>query len=536
MTIRLKTILGIALIELFLLIILIGSVLRYMNQTNTDSLLDYAQTTSNLFATAIKDAILSDDLASLESFVNEILKNKAIIFVKILNDEDALLAKGGSKTYLSKPFVPDKNVEDVKDKTFKVQKQIVEGQVVYGKIQMGISTAKLEKSLEEVRLVCMIIGLIEMCLVALFSFILGTYLTRQLKHLQTAAKAVSQGDLAHQIQVKGKDELAEVTRSFNKMIKSLAISKKKNEEYQVTLHEMNQGLEDKVQKRTKELVDKNKELEKAYTKLQKTKNKLVQSEKMASVGQLAAGVAHEINNPLGYVLGNLNMLETYILDYQELLSKYRVIQPGMDAAKLEAELQSIEEKVKEIDLDYLNEDIQELLKEFTHGAKRIGEIVSALKTFSHNDETMMDNVSVQDCIDTALKIASNQIKNNCVIEKDYENIPQITGNDNKLIRAFVNLIVNAGQAIEEKGTIKISSYSNDNEIQVSIEDTGKGIPQDQLSKVFDPFFTTRPVGEGTGLGLAICQNIIEEHGGDIAVESTVEHGTKFTITFKRDTS
>lgn len=534
MSLRLKTIFGVALIEAALLALLILTVLNFMRVSSQESLLSYANTTANLFATTTKDAILSYDLASLYSFVDEILKNKEIVYVRIRGQQNNILAEGGRQLpTVAKNF--DANLEDVDDDVYDTLTEIKEADTVYGTIELGITTAAIAQTLKDTRSMAAGIALLEMLLVAIFSFILGTYLTTQIKALRSGTKKITEGELGYQIHVKGSDEIAALATTFNQMSTRLAESYENQNKYKETIEQINADLEARVLRRTEEISKKNDELSAAYENLKKTQSQLLQADKMASVGQLAAGVAHEINNPIGFIKSNLSSLKYYIQSYQFVLQANNqtfteFANTGFDKDKTEQAIQLYQKE----DIDYINDDIDELLNDSITGIQRVADIVSNLKTYSHVDNQKKQEADINSCLTTTLKMVNNEIKYKCKVITDLQPLPKIFCNPSKLNQVFTNLIVNAGQAIEEQGEIRIQTALQNDKIQIAIGDNGKGIPEENIKRLFDPFFTTKPVGEGTGLGLSISHGIIEEHGGTIQVESALDVGTTFNIALPLD--
>ncbi len=271
---------------------------------------------------------------------------------------------------------------------------------------------------------------------------------------------------------------------------------------------------------------KNKELENAYAEVKSTQTRILQQEKMASIGQLAAGVAHEINNPMGFISSNLGTLGRYAA---KLAGFIRELTGIAERSGGEAQLSGLKEKRRQLKIDYILEDIEPLINESLEGADRVKTIVQNLKTFSRIDEAACKPADINDCIESTLSIIWNELKYNTVIRKDYGELPLTRCHPQQLNQVFMNLLVNAGQAIESHGDIVIKTWSSEGLIHVSISDTGKGIPPDKFSKIFEPFYTTKEVGKGTGLGLSITYEIVKKHNGDITVDSEVGKGTTFTI-------
>ena len=288
-------------------------------------------------------------------------------------------------------------------------------------------------------------------------------------------------------------------------------------------------LELRIAHRTKELEKRNNELKQAYEKLQNAQRQLIHSEKMASVGQLAAGVAHEINNPTGYIASNLETMTEYIDTIDAFFNLSNQLASDGNSLPKKELISKIIELKKEADLDFIMNDSKALLEESIAGAHRIRDIVSGLKNFVRDEDSHFKKADVNSAIEEALRFTWNELKYKSKIEKKLGELPEIYCKKEQLIQVFVNILVNASQAINEHGRIMIESYEQEEQIIIKFSDTGHGIPEEHLSKLFDPFFTTKEIGEGTGLGLSISHGIIEKHGGSIGVESSPDEGTCFTI-------
>ena len=530
MTFRLKTILGIASIEAILLVALLSMTLDYLETTNYNALTARAASTVNLFAATTKEGVLSYDLASLESFVSEVLKNSDYKYARVLGAQGELFASDGDEQALKKIFKEDVNVEDVKDGVYDVYALITEGSVTYGRVELGVDVAPIVAIINEAKTRSVFIALVEMLLVALFSFILGTYLTNQLKELGKATKNIATGNLNVDVPVKGHDELAEVAHAFNEMAINLRALNVKRNAAEHELQELNHSLESRVARRTGELEARNDQLLTANQAIKAAQKQLLQAEKMASLGFLAAGVAHEINNPMSFVISNITTLTDYLKCYQWLLKHYRALEVETELSKKEILINEIAAKESEFDMSFIEDDIDELLKDTLEGSLRVKEIVKGLKDFSHlesNDNH--DLFDINQCIETTMKMTNNQTKYKCDVQTDLQPLPLTLIAPGKINQVLMNILLNASQAIVEKGLIRITSKVSEDKIIVEISDNGPGIDPEKVANIFDPFFTTKTVGEGTGLGLSISYNMIEEHGGHIYVESELNIGTTFTI-------
>ena len=259
------------------------------------------------------------------------------------------------------------------------------------------------------------------------------------------------------------------------------------------------------------------ELEQTYNNLKLVQLQITQQEKMASIGQLAAGVAHEINNPTGFIMSNLGSLQKYA----DKLTDFVKIQTEA-LAKLPAEsAEEIAKQRKALKVDFIIEDISSLVKESLDGADRIKKIVQDLKTFSRVDEAELKMADINTGIESTINIVWNELKYKATVNKEYGDIPQLKCNPGQLNQVFMNMLVNAAHAIEKQGEIGIRTWADNGMINVSVSDTGSGIPKDKLNRIFEPFFTTKEVGRGTGLGLSIAYDIVKKHKGMIEVESEV---------------
>ncbi len=282
-------------------------------------------------------------------------------------------------------------------------------------------------------------------------------------------------------------------------------------------------------KLTEEALQREKEAQKALIKkLGEAHNQLLQSEKMASIGQLAAGVAHEINNPIGYVNSNLGSLGQYMEKIFTVAEAYERAESLLAGQPLLDEIRRLKQ---EADWEYLKQDVRDLLRESGEGIGRVKRIVQDLRDFSHVDETEWQWVDLHKGIDSTLNIINSEIKYNAEVIKEYGIIPQVECLASQLNQVFLIMLINASHAIGDggRGSITIRTGVEGEMVWVEFEDTGKGIPPENLKRIFDPFFTTKPVGKGTGLGLSISYGIIEKHQGRIEVESEVGKGTTFRL-------
>jgi PAS domain S-box-containing protein len=318
------------------------------------------------------------------------------------------------------------------------------------------------------------------------------------------------------------------------VIQALIVSKDITEDRRKSseIHHLNE----KVQGIAAEVVAKNASLDSALKRLETTQAQMVQSEKMAIIGQLAAGVAHEINNPTGFVSLNLKTLSGYHDHLGALLAKHRELKdllqlpPTVEKGVIEAKIHSIEAFEKEIDVDFMLNDSKDLIRDCREGTERIKKIVLDLKDFAHPGEEALQATDVNKGLESTLNVAHNELKFKATVQTELGAIPFVQGYPQQLNQVFMNILVNAAQAIDTRGEIRIKTRkAEDGFVEVIISDTGCGILEENLSRIFDPFFTTKKLGKGTGLGLNIANNIVKKHNGVIEVTSRVGQGTTFTI-------
>lgn len=339
----------------------------------------------------------------------------------------------------------------------------------------------------------------------LASYFLTKIIITPLLDLVKGSKELSEGNFNYRFKKTNYLEINKLIDTYNRMAESLQA--------------LYSNLENKVQERTKELEDANKELK-------STQAMMVHSEKMRSLGELVAGITHEINNPVNFIYGNLSHLQNYTKALMELIGLYETLEIDLNEDK-KKELKDLKEK---IELDFLKEDLPMLIKSCREGTERTKNIILDLKNFSRFDEMVVNTIDLTKEIDTTLNILHNKIKGKIEIVKEYEdNIPLIEGHGGQLNQVFMNILDNSCYAIEKTGTIFIRLQKTEKDVIIEFEDTGCGMNKEQMERIFDPFFTTKPVGSGTGLGMSISYKVIQKHNGLISIDSVEGKGTKFRI-------
>lgn len=288
----------------------------------------------------------------------------------------------------------------------------------------------------------------------------------------------------------------------------------------------------------KQLESKNAQLKTALRQLKASQDHVLQSEKMASIGRLSAGIAHEINNPLSFIASNQSTMQAYVERLRTIIGKYRELQvlvAEQVAGKFDREsclelLEDVRKVEKQLNLDFMLDDAAEIQADNQIGVERIQKIVSGLSEFVKTDDETYQEADLHQEIETVLSVMAAQISDRIAVTKDYGQLPKIECYRNPLRQVFLNLIDNAIKAMGEEGELFIRTRCLKNKVQIQIRDSGGGIQEDKLGWIFDPFFSTRAVGQGVGLGLSIAYSIINQHCGEIKVENAPEQGAVFTIT------
>jgi signal transduction histidine kinase len=370
-----------------------------------------------------------------------------------------------------------------------------------------LASQRISSAVERTTRLSRLVGIIALALTALlilFGVVLSYYLTRSFEQpvakLMKAARAIASGDLDQKLSLDRKDELGEMADVLNVMV--------------MNLRGLNEDLATQVTW-----------LRETKDELARTQGQLVQNEKLAALGQLVAGVAHELNNPISFVYSNTVLLQDSFAQVRGLIDYYDSHQ------EIPAPVRATAERIKEeIDYDYLVKDISQALEDCHEGARRVRDIVKNLKTFSRLDDTELRLIDISEGIDSTVRLLGNYFHPDRVrLHRDYVDTPKVECFGAQLSQVWMNLMVNAAQAMKSKGDLWVKTWVERDRVMVSFRDNGPGIPEDVLTRVFDPFFTTKPVGEGTGLGLSIVHGIIDRHGGEIGVDSRPGEGTTFTI-------
>jgi signal transduction histidine kinase len=349
-------------------------------------------------------------------------------------------------------------------------------------------------------------------------------LTAPLRELKRVVTDITQtGDLSQRARLPSRDELGTLAKAFNLMAARMLRASEEREQFVHELETSAQDLETKVRKRTRELTTANDELTRTLNDLKAAQSQLIHQEKMASLGQLVAGVAHEINNPIGFIYANFPHLEEYVVALLGVLDEFQKL-PMPKSVRQRMDL-----RLAAADIEFLRDDLLKIIRSGKNGAARVKEIISSLRSFSRLDEAVLKAAVLEEGLDDTLGLLQHHLRNRIQVVRDYRlNVPVLC-RPGQVNQVFMNIIYNAIQAIDGPGTITVNTRGEESWAIISISDSGRGIAAEIRHRIFDPFFTTKKVGDGTGLGLSISYGIVKNHGGRIDVASEPGRGACFTI-------
>ncbi len=480
-----------------LITFIIISIVSYFTLYIVDTAKEYdgnlQRSISTLLFGAYSHAEKTGDYSEIEDVSNTLSKDGIIAYIYVLDKQTGNVIWSKTGGY---------STTNGNNKILEVKQTLAKNTFIFGYVTGSMQTGSIQTALMNSRI--FIIAFLIMGFI--LSVIISSFVSRPINSVVKGTQEFSKGNFDYRLKKTSLQEVNEIVDACNEMAKQLK--------------EFYSSLELKVQERTEALENANKQLK-------ETQAMMVHSEKMRSLGELVAGIAHEINNPINFIYGNIVHLERYsadLINLIELYDKDETILP-------EDKKKEIEDYKKEIDLDFLKDDIKDLIKSCKEGTERTKNIVLDLKNFSRLEEMVLSEFDVAKELDTTLNILHNKIKNRVIVHKNYgENIPKIPAYGGQLNQVFMNVLDNAQYAVGDSGDIFIDVSRDDKSVIIKIKDSGKGIEPENLKKIFEPFYTTKPVGEGTGLGMSIAYKVIQNHKGKIDVESEVGVGTTFTIT------
>ena len=474
---------------------------------------------ANVIYSTTKESIATNNFSILDEITKKLIDNRLVNFV-VIYDKDTNNIIWSNMNEIRNTNRSIDEVKKIYKQNFpygtdiKTESGIVSGKakvVVAYTLDSYLSYYIKDMSVKNPTLAIIFLLLGSFCALAMIKLV-----TVPINSLTNAVNIFSKGNFKHKISMTYYKELNILIRAFNEMA--------------AIIYKTHTSLEEKIKERTLEITDKNKQLSKAMNELKEAQAMIVHGEKMRSLGELVAGITHEINNPVNFIYGNLTHLNNYSQDLIDIIDKfaeYKTMLPDEQKAEMEKLLE-------EREYEYIKEDLPDLIKSCREGTVRTKNIVMDLKNFSRTEKMIINEIEINKEINTTLNILYNKYKNRITIHKEFTDVAPIDCYGGQINQVLMNIIDNAIFAIKDTGDIYIRTMDDGKNVIVEIEDTGVGIPKENIEKVFEPFYTTKGVGEGTGLGMSISYKIIESHGGKIDIASEVGKGTKFTITLPRD--
>lgn len=523
----------------------IAQAIRYHDEVATQAVRNYAFTQDKMWEQRYRDAKSEFDSTITEAIdkgkernkgllsnVNETnltladMENTSIGFVNNGMAKEAIKILESSR-YRDQKKIQEQNLEDYAHRS---EVERYEALANYSRT-VSFSMKRTQSIAKYSRRLVSIFTLTALLLALVSGFVIARSIYIPLQKLKAAATETGKGNLDTKVEIKSTDEIGQVAASFNKMVDDLKRTT-------TSIDNLSQEITDRkrAEQRAKLACEK---LEKANIELKEMQSERVQNAKLVSIGQLAAGIAHELNNPIGFVSSNFEALENYVTKIQDLLQMYAELTSDIEAtekSELLDKLRVINKTRSSMKIDFILGDIAGLFNDSREGFKRVSNIVQTLRDFSRVDQLgNLDTYNINDGIKTTLIVANNEVKYEIDVKTDLSEVPVIICNAGQINQVLLNLIINAAHAIKsqkrsQKGCIEIRTYATHDDVVCEISDNGPGIGPDNLPHIFDPFFTTKPAGYGTGLGLSISYDIVvSKHKGNLLVDSSVGKGTKFTM-------
>lgn len=493
-------------VELLMLSVMVANSARLLYSAMTQQTVWHAHQIAPVLNAALTAPLAQRDLATVQAVLDESRSTDDLLYLLVVDRQGMLVASSG--------VVADKVQKLTNSEGFRLRQHpelsrydvtvpIMQSGQQLGVLHFGLDLTRIFHARRLLLTQGVGIAAVELVLSSLVLLLIGFWLTRHLGALTKASLEVAAGNLTPSAVPEGPDDIGQLGTAFNTM--SRVISERIQE-----LEELNRTLEQRVQ----EEVGKNREKD-AF---------MLQQDKLASIGQLAAGVAHEINNPMGFIMSNLSTLKEY---GDALTSYHRALDEQQQRGT--GESSGCQELAQKLDIPYILEDMEPLIVESLEGAERVKRIVQDLKDFARIDENRFVDGDLNQLIQSTINIVRNEIKYVADLELHLGEVPQIRCIPQQINQVITNLLVNAAQAMDTRGRITITTRQEGDKVLLEVRDTGCGMTEEVRVKIFEPFFTTKDVGKGTGLGLAICYDIIQKHQGEIEVESKPGTGTVFKV-------
>jgi len=494
-------------IEIVMLAILVGNSMRLLHSSMTDQVRWQAGQTVAVLNAALTAPLAQRDLATVQAVLDESRLTSGLDYIVVIDRFDNRVAASGwqNETPLPEPSCSFAVFDVNKEPRYNVAVPVSLHNQRLGTLYIGLNLSHIAKARQSLLIQGISIASFELLLSSFILLFVGAWLTRHLTGLTETSLQVASGDFTPPPVYEGADDIGQLGVAFNTMSRVIADR----------VHEL-QTLNETLEARVAEEVNKNREKDSI----------MLQQDKLASIGQLAAGVAHEINNPIGFIMSNLGTLK----NYAEVEKKYlSALEDTIRIYCPEEESKQLEEIYKRLDIKFILDDIPPLILESLEGAERVKRIVLDLKDFARTDENHLKETDLNKCVQSTANIVRNEIRYVADLDLQLGNIPLIFCNPQQINQVIANLLVNAAHAIDGHGSITVSTSIESDNVLLSVADTGRGIPAENRTRIFDPFFTTKDVGKGTGLGLSISYDIVRKHGGEITLASEPGAGTTFMI-------
>jgi signal transduction histidine kinase/class 3 adenylate cyclase len=470
------------------------------------------QNLANTMSMAVKTALTEETFQNVKAAMGLLKDDPRLQFVK-LRVMDTV--RNEDHTYSLNESVYTFPEESNGSRTARTDKSVIkktsrfDSKIMSGVIEVGLNTDIIERDKKSIRNTSLIASAAVLGIGILIGFWLSRSISVPVLALRDAANKVGEGDLTQRVINHSGDEIGELARAFNKMVEDLYKARE-------ALNTANL-----------DLTSTNETLHKTVADLEATQDQLIQAEKMASLGQLTAGIAHEINNPINFVSANIQPLKDDLGDVLKMVQAYEKIVREKIPERDSIEVRKLQQEMK---MDVTLKEVNDLLKGMEEGAKRTAEIVKGLRNFSRLDQNVFLSANLNESLDSCLVLLNNSYKNRIQIVRQFGEIPEVDCLPGQINQVFMNVLSNAIQAIPAEGTITVRTWQVNDQVKISIRDTGLGMTDDVQKKIFDPFFTTKGIGKGTGLGMSISFGIIQKHNGKIELISKPGEGSEFIIT------
>lgn len=474
------------------------------------------QNLANTVAVGVEIAINEQNFKGIKKEIEIVKNDPRLSFVSLLEEDTVWTGKPGQfiiKDTVITSFPENVSVQSETSsngmliiKRASLNTKLMNGN---GAIQLGFKTTEITEIKKRIGRVSFIVSALVFLIAILVGFWLARNISKPILALRESAIRVGEGDLEQRVKKSTVDEIGDLTDSFNKMVEDLGKARMALKQANISLASTNEAL--------KESMD----------ELKNAQEQLLQAEKMASLGQLTAGIAHEINNPINFVSANIAPLKEDLADILRVLVCYDKIVKEKFQEKEFLEIKKLKEDVQ---YDLTIREVTKLLTGIEDGARRTSEIVKGLRNFSRADQNVFRKTNLNECLESTLTLLHSSYKNRIEIVKKYGDIPEVDCFPGQINQVLMNILSNAIQAIPDKGSIQIGTRVVGDMVKISVKDSGSGMSDEVRKKIYDPFFTTKEIGKGTGLGLYISYGIIEKHSGKIEVFSSVGEGTEFVIT------